>query len=263
MLHNVICLKYRLDSLISSTEVKTHFDACFWLLPEIRLNNDKSPTSYLFKPIDILRKMLMKLGVTNSLEAHDGDSNIMSRLRQSLKEKRCLVVVDDNWAELWTLFNAAFPDGNNGSRVLITSEEQGFSDYEYKLPFITYKDSLNLLKEHGKKNFPEFEQYPSDISGVDSPKTSVFFNPSFDENDRIKWYSTLPSVLKTCVVYMAAVFPCSSIVHADSLIRLWIVEGIIPHEEGTTMENIAESYLDQFVQRYFEISFSFQNSFEN
>ncbi|KAF3338175.1 late blight resistance protein [Carex littledalei] len=68
---------------------------------------------------------------------------------------------------------------------------------------------------------------------------------------RYEWYSGLPSVLKTCIVYTAAVFPCRSVILADSLIRLWIIEGLIPHQEGRTMENIAESYLEQLVQRGF------------
>jgi NB-ARC domain len=236
-----------------STEVKEHFDTCFWLFPQIQLD-----TTCLFRPIDILRKMLLKLRVISSSDAYDGYHHIMSELRQSLKEKRCLVIIDKNWGELWTLLNAVFPDGNNGSRVLITSEKQGHSDYIYELPLVNYQDSLKLMtKELGKKRFPEFEEH-SDSSWADSPTNSVFFS-SQSQNDSIlpnnggksEWYLILPSVLKTCISYTAAVFPCGSIIHAESLIRLWIVEGFIPHEEGRTMENIAESFLDIFVQRYF------------
>ncbi|KAF3338181.1 Disease resistance protein RPP13 [Carex littledalei] len=215
------------EKIYQSTEVKTHFEACFWLFPPTRLVTDDDDIGLahcnLFKPIDILRKMLLKLGDTNLLDAHDEDYQIMSRLRQSLNGKRCLLVIDNCWMELWTLVNTVFPDGNNGSRVLITSEKQGQNDYKYELPFLGHKDSLELPEELGEKDFSEFE------------------------HDH--WYSRLPSVLKMCIAYTAAVFPCGSIVLADSLIRLWIVEGIIPHEEGRTTESIAESYLDQLVQR--------------
>jgi NB-ARC domain len=201
--------------------------------------------------------MLLKLRVISSSDAHDGDYHIMSKLRQCLSEKKCLVIVDKNWGELWTLLNAVFPDGNNGSRVLITSEKQGYSDYIYELPLVNYQYSLNLLTDElGKKRFPEFEEY-SDFSWAHSPKNFVFFSSLYQSDstlpnngDKNEWYLTLPSVLKMCISYTAAVFPCGSIIHAESLIQLWIVEGFIPHEKGRTMENIAESYLDIFVQRY-------------
>lgn len=207
--------------------MKNHFEVCFWLFPPTRLVTDDDniglPHCNFFKPIDILRNMLFNLGDTNLLDAHDDHYQIMSRLRQSLNGKVCLLVVDNCWMELWTLVNAVFPDGNNGSRVLITSEEQRQSDYMYELPFLDYKDSLELEDD------------------------GILLNKD-DEED---WYYRLPSVLKMCISYTAAVFPCGSIVLADSLIRLWIVEGIMPHEEGRTIESIAESYLHQLIERYF------------
>jgi hypothetical protein len=62
-------------------------------------------------------------------------------------------------------------------------------------------------------------------------------------------YEDLPFALKSCFMYFAA-FPEDYKISATSLLRMWIAEGFIPQEDNRTLEETAESYLEDLVQRY-------------
>jgi NB-ARC domain len=63
-------------------------------------------------------------------------------------------------------------------------------------------------------------------------------------------YDDLPLALKSCFMYFA-VFPEDYTINdIPSLLRMWISEGFIPHEENRTLEDTAESFLEDLVQRY-------------
>jgi hypothetical protein len=63
-------------------------------------------------------------------------------------------------------------------------------------------------------------------------------------------YEDLPAALKPCFMYFG-VFPEDYQINATTLIQLWIAEGFIPQDETKLLEDIAESYLEELVQRYF------------
>ncbi|KAJ1695490.1 hypothetical protein LUZ63_012188 [Rhynchospora breviuscula] len=68
-------------------------------------------------------------------------------------------------------------------------------------------------------------------------------------------YEDLPSYLKPCFMYIAS-FPEDYKIKASSLTRLWIAEGFIIHHDPTrAIEEIAQSYLEELVQRcMFQVS---------
>jgi len=55
-----------------------------------------------------------------------------------------------------------------------------------------------------------------------------------------------------------AVFPEDHEINAESLIQLWVAERLIPVEESRTLEDTAEIFLEDLVQRY---TFIVQHSF--
>lgn len=61
-------------------------------------------------------------------------------------------------------------------------------------------------------------------------------------------YEDLPVELKPCFMYFV-VFPEDYRIKATTLIQLWIAEGFIPDNRTKPMEDIAESYLEELVQR--------------
>jgi ATPase subunit of ABC transporter with duplicated ATPase domains len=97
-----------------SAEVKRHdFGFSMWLT-----------ISQEYKLIDILMKMLEKIREVHDLERQNkGEDYFITELNKSLSEKKYLVVLDDVWQSnnVWTQLQAALPNANNGSRVLITT----------------------------------------------------------------------------------------------------------------------------------------------
>ncbi|KAM0847030.1 hypothetical protein ACQ4PT_055294 [Festuca glaucescens] len=61
-------------------------------------------------------------------------------------------------------------------------------------------------------------------------------------------YKHLPNYLKNCFLY-CAMFPEDYLLHRKMLIRLWIAEGFIEQRGTSSVEDIAEGYLIELVQR--------------
>nr|UBY07282.1 NBS-LRR disease resistance protein [Dasypyrum villosum] len=72
---------------------------------------------------ELLNNLQYKLGMNDlvSSRARKVD-DIIKELREHLKEKRYLIVVDDVWDEsAWNIIKCAFPEEGNGSRVIVTT----------------------------------------------------------------------------------------------------------------------------------------------
>ncbi|PIN19958.1 hypothetical protein CDL12_07349 [Handroanthus impetiginosus] len=62
-------------------------------------------------------------------------------------------------------------------------------------------------------------------------------------------YHDLPSHLKSCFLCLAF-FREDATIHANTLIKVWIAEGLVPQEDGqVTMEDVARGYLDELINR--------------
>ncbi|XP_015876694.3 protein RECOGNITION OF PERONOSPORA PARASITICA 7-like [Ziziphus jujuba] len=161
-------------------DVKRHFDSCAWVF-----------ISQTFVPRDVLIEILMQVdsqycrkidlnrnkyvreiskkrkdAIENlrTLNVHD----LICLLKDELKEKRYLVVLDDIWRiKAWDYIKHAFPKGKKGSKVLFTTRNKEValladpSSTPIEPPFLTHEESWELLQ---RKAFvrdgcpPEFEQ---------------------------------------------------------------------------------------------------------
>ncbi|KAJ3708389.1 hypothetical protein LUZ61_012094 [Rhynchospora tenuis] len=63
-------------------------------------------------------------------------------------------------------------------------------------------------------------------------------------------YDDLPFALKSCFMYFAA-FPEDYTINAKPLLQMWVAEGFIPQQDNKTIEDTAEMFLEDLVQRYF------------
>ena len=58
----------------------------------------------------------------------------------------------------------------------------------------------------------------------------------------------LPPYLKSCFLYFS-LFPDDHVISVRKICRLWVAEGFIPQEDGQSMEDMAEDYLNELIDR--------------
>ena len=207
-------------------------------------------------------------------------------VNKSLHGKRYLIVLDDVWnADVLRWLSPYLPaESNKRSRVLITTRNEhiavdAHSDC-YKLQLLDEDKSWELfLNKVGSAaaTWAGLEEFKEGIvakckglplaivvlGGLLSLKdlTLDSWRKVFKSMD---WhlsqgprsclgilalsYNNLPSHLKPCFLY-CGVFPEDSKIKASKLIRLWIAEGFVQKRGKETLEEIAEDYLSELIQR--------------
>ncbi|KAK6790861.1 hypothetical protein RDI58_009942 [Solanum bulbocastanum] len=80
------------------------------------------------------------------------ETDLENHLRDLLKGRKYLVVVDDVWQkEAWESLKRAFPDSKNGSRVIITTRKEDVAEradergFVHKLRFLSQEESWDLF----------------------------------------------------------------------------------------------------------------------
>uniref|UniRef100_M1AV76 SNKR2GH5 protein n=1 Tax=Solanum tuberosum TaxID=4113 RepID=M1AV76_SOLTU len=243
-----------------------------------------------YNTMDLLRNIIKSVQgrTTETLDLlermTEGDLEIY--LRDLLKERKYLMVVDDVWQrEAWESLKRAFPDGKNGSRVIITTRKEDVAEradnrgFIHKLRFLSQEESWDLFCRKlldVRAMVPEMESLAKDmvekcrglplaivvLSGLLSHKKGL------DEWQKVKdhlWknikedksieisnilslsYNDLSTALKQCFLYFG-IFPEDQVVKADNIIRLWMAEGFIPRGEER-MEDVAEGFLNELIRR--------------
>ncbi|CAI9786084.1 unnamed protein product [Fraxinus pennsylvanica] len=61
-------------------------------------------------------------------------------------------------------------------------------------------------------------------------------------------FNDLPYYLKPCFLYLS-IYPEDHLIEHNTLIRLWIMEGFVKQKEGRTLEEVAEGYLNELINR--------------
>ena len=205
------------------------------------------------------------------------------------KTKRYLIVLDDLWGiEEWDAVKYAFPNSNS-SRVMLTTRNydvasascKEFHGNVYSLNPLPLEESRTLFcrKTFGENSCPPHFKNLTErilqrceglplaivaISGVLATKGSVdewdmiqrSLGDEFKENARLNSmekilslsYKDLPYYLKSCFLYFS-IFPKNHVIDQMRLIRLWIAEGFVRTKKGMTLEEVAEGYLYELLNR--------------
>ncbi|KAJ3705103.1 hypothetical protein LUZ61_008808 [Rhynchospora tenuis] len=177
--------------------------------------------SQKYNLLDILRKIAQNLNIeSTSLNSNE----LANQIWLSLKKRTYLIVFDDVWTEeLWYEIVKVLPDTGNGSRILMTTRstnvaQRANTTYDpYELQGLDIEQSVKLFL---KKAVPKKHQRPD----------SLFV----DLHDIVKKF------VAKCM---------DTKIEAKPLIRLWVAEGLIPHEERRSLEETAECFLEDLVQR--------------
>ena len=217
------------------------------------------------------------------------DHKISELLYKSLKDRRYLIVIDDVWStKAWDYLKLHFPNDNTESRILLTTrlseialyaKSGGFS-LTHHLQFLTEEESWELLckKVFQEDDCPEILIKPGMkivkkcqglplavvvIAGVlvkgektvnlwekvaESVTSYIVGDPKGYLDTLALSYDHLPRHLRDCFLYVGG-FPEDYKIPVRRLIWLWIAEGFI-HEDGSKlMEEVAEDYLMDLIDR--------------
>lgn len=260
--------------LYDDPTVVMRFDCCAWCV-----------VSQIYRR----RNLLVHLLTTVSDLEHDkiigmATENLGVELYKSLKGRRYLIILDDVWNsyELDDI-RRYLPGDGNGSRILLTSRHKDAAPSDsiiHPLPFLSNDQCWELLRKKvlQKDDFPQelvdlgrkiaehCQGLPlavvviaSALAKMDKKKSSwsevAGSLSSQISKDPNKWmsvlelsYEHLPSHLKPCFLYFGA-FPEYREISVWKLISLWIAEGFIQKQEQKSLNEVAEDYLMEIMNR--------------
>ncbi|KAL0319415.1 UNVERIFIED_CONTAM: putative late blight resistance proteinR1C-3 [Sesamum angustifolium] len=209
-------------------------------------------------------------------------------LYKSLSGRRYLIIMDDMWtAEVWDNVKFFFPNNNSESRIMITTRLsylafQITGSHGLKMNFLDEDESWNLLckttfgeesncplevEEIGRKIAKHCKGLPLSIVVIGgllakSKQTRDYWDyivenlssiVSLEDDERClrilyTSYHQLPVHLKPCFLYMR-VFPEDREIRVSQLIKLWVAEGFLKPISGKSMEEVAEKYFKDLIDR--------------
>ncbi|KAI3463643.1 hypothetical protein Pfo_020306, partial [Paulownia fortunei] len=200
-----------------------------------------------------------------------------------------IVLDDMWHGEAWVNVRRAFPDDYNGSRVILTtrlSEVAAYVDPSsplHRMQFLNEDQSWTLLRQ---KVFAKEERCPpklkkigkliarnckglplaivviagllqvnktrhywknvaKDVNAADAAATS---NDDQFSGILSLSYNNLPHRLKACFLYMG-VYPEDYVISTNQLFKLWVAEGFLNPVGPKNLEEVAEEYLEDLVER--------------
>ncbi|XP_024028446.1 disease resistance protein RPM1-like [Morus notabilis] len=259
-----------------SDEVKKHFDCHAWI---------NVSQSYSFE--NLLRNETKKICPEGEMDSITEVISRLNEYLTA--KRYVIVFDGLWQTDFLQLVNDVFLDNNNGSRIIITTRDnaiaascdvvqkvQPFSEerawelfciiafrYEYECPPELKNSSLEIVRRCN--GLPLLIWAVGDILSTKGKILSEWQmllaniineigenqNPSrIEEVSRIFYqsYGDLPCPIRFCFLYFA-IFPKGYLIPDLKLIKLWIAEGFIKEETGKTMEQVAERYLNELINR--------------
>ncbi|XP_051133227.1 putative late blight resistance protein homolog R1A-10 [Andrographis paniculata] len=257
--------------------IVSHFDKSAWAT----VSQDYDLNKLL---LDLLQSATGDL--SNEI-CREGIHKLILRLYQMLYGRRYLIVLDDIWSsKAWDDLKTCFPDNGQGSRVVVTTRELSLANYvaseilHCRMNLLDDDQSWNLLRRKvfreencpteleivGKKIAGDCSGLPLAIHAVggvlvrldrcreswESVADDVRLVVA-NENEHFSSilslsYNHLPYYLRPCFLYMSA-FPEDFEVKRSNLIRLWVAEGFVKPILGKSLEEAAQVYLQELVDR--------------
>ncbi|KAG9155411.1 hypothetical protein Leryth_009848 [Lithospermum erythrorhizon] len=263
------------NKVFNNQAVVDHFDVRLWCW-----------VSQGYQIKDLLTQILKFIKPFEGAVSNIDEYELAGVLYKELKQRRYLIVMDDIWEiSAWDFLRRCFPNDGNGSRILLTSR---FNDLPLpnkpKIHFLnplSDDESWELLQ----KKLRWSEHYPSELLEIGNriakgckgvPLVVVLVAGLLADINQDQWqkvasdvtafvmndserkcadllelsYNNFPFYLKPCFLYFGC-FPPDSEISCKRLIQLWIAEGFIKRTVREGLECIADSYLNDLIQRNF------------
>ncbi|KAL2509650.1 Disease resistance protein (CC-NBS-LRR class) family [Forsythia ovata] len=213
------------------------------------------------------------------------EENLANKLLRALEKEKYLIVMDDVWTQRdWNDLQIAFPMNKRKSRILLTSRDNNVGKSDrckaelHDLRFLNSDESRTLLtrKAFGSEECPQElithrNHIAAECGGLplaivviggillekgnwkDVSQNVRGYIAEMDKekimNTFIEWsFYGLDYHLKACFIYFG-MLPEDYRISVRKLIRLWIAEGFIQPKGEISLENIAEEYLTDLVNR--------------
>ncbi|XP_047967231.1 probable disease resistance protein At1g58602 [Salvia hispanica] len=212
---------------------------------------------------------------------------LQEMLYEQLKGKTYFIVLDDIWEiEHWESLRYAFPDKpDKPSRLLITTRNKtiaNYGDYALEMKVLGHDESWELfvkkafihakppqcpeeLEPIGREIVEKCNGLPLAITVVGGLLVEPHTKRKWEEvlkqvnshhkrsESRISTilelsYQNLSPLLKSCFLRLAC-FKEDADISVKRLIHIWIGHGLIHHEGGRTLDEIARGYLDELINR--------------
>ncbi|XP_028061854.1 putative disease resistance RPP13-like protein 3 [Camellia sinensis] len=236
---------------------------------------------------EMLLNILHSLNVLSGEDNDMSNEKLGEMLYRNLKGKRYLIVIDDICdIGAWVDLKMYLPNDKNESRVLFSSRlkvvvmHASPDSHIHSLRFLTEEESWELfqwkvfqnesfplqLVEIGKQIMKKYEGLPLAIIVIaglleKNKKTEEWWkhvaqgvssfivsDPNQHLDTRALSYNHLPCHLKPCFLYLGA-FPEDQEISVQKLIWLWVARGFIQNIGERSLEEVAEDYLMDLIQR--------------
>uniref|UniRef100_A0ACD5XEG9 Uncharacterized protein n=1 Tax=Avena sativa TaxID=4498 RepID=A0ACD5XEG9_AVESA len=237
----------------------------------------------------LLQNLLLKLTREQSFESSSLDE-LIRNIREYLLNKRYFIIIDDLWdTSAWDIIKCAFPENNNGSRVLTTTRIYSIAaaccsrsrGCVYKMKALTDNDSRKLFFSRifgSEDSCPtELEDISIDIlkkcGGIplaiisissllaDQPKPKFEYvrkslgcmfdgNPTLDQMRQILDLSFRDLPNHLKTCLLyLGMYPEDHEIYRSDLLRQWIAEGFVCAIPRLDGEDVALSYFNELINR--------------
>ncbi|XP_055834480.1 putative disease resistance RPP13-like protein 1 [Solanum dulcamara] len=255
-------------------KVKDHFGLKAWFC-----------VSEAYDAFRITKGLLQEIGsfVDNNL------NQLQVKLKESLKGKKFLVVLDDVWNDNyneWDELRNLFVQGDIGSKIIVTTRKESVAlmmgNEQIRMDNLSIEESWSLFKRHAFENMdpmghPELEEVGKQIAakckglplalktlaGMLRSKSEVKGWKrilrseiwELPDNDILPAlmlsYNDLPSHLKRCFSY-CAIFPKDYPFRKEQVVHLWIANGLVRQEDEIIQDSGNQYFLELRSRSLFE-----------
>ncbi|KAL8458630.1 hypothetical protein ACS0TY_036230 [Phlomoides rotata] len=192
------------------------------------------------------------------------------KLYKLLSGWRYFIVMDNIWStDVWNKVRFLFPDNNNGSKIMITTrlsnlafELCGSQSHGFQMNFLNEDKSWDLLCKivFGEESCPiELEEIGKKIARNCKGLPLSIVDDELCLQILYMSYKQLPTHLKPCFLYMGVLSEDRTI-RVSELIKLWVAEGFLKPIGGKSLEEAAQEYFKELIDRNLVIAHKWGSS---